>query len=94
VSGRREVPAGGAAFEYLWRNLVEMEMRHRGYSDAEIELASRVPAHTDECEFDMNTYAWDCSDEEGKSHHPIADEYDDLAGIIGRALERVPEAND
>jgi len=35
-----------------WRNAVEAEMRLRGYSDHEIERASRVPPHVAECEYD------------------------------------------
>lgn len=90
----REIPTDDEAFQYLWRNLVHAEMRHRGYNDEEIEAASRVPSHTDLCEFDWNTYAWDCTDDEGKSHHPIADEYGELADLIGRTLERIPECNE
>lgn len=89
----RTVPTDDAAFQYLWRNLTEMEMGHRGYDEREIEQATRVPCHTDDCEFDWNSYGWECTDENGKSFHPVADELGEVAEFIGRVLQRIPEAN-
>lgn len=75
--------------EDRWRELVEAEMRYRGYSDHEIERARRVPEHVAECEYDWNSHAWDCNDENGQSRHPISDEYEEICGIIGRALGEI-----
>lgn len=73
----------------LWRLLVESEMRFRGYSDEDIEVAGRVPSHTDDCEYESNTYSWLCEDENGKSFHPLADEYGEVADLVGRTLSRL-----
>ena len=78
-----------AASEARWRELVEAEMRYRGYTDERIEVASRVPAHVDRCYFDHNNHSWVCSAPCGTSYHPDADEYDEIAGIIGRALGEI-----
>lgn len=89
----REVPTDKKTYEYLWRNLVEAEMRFRGYSDDEIKQASESPPHTDQCEFDHNSYHWYCTDENGEPFHPIADEYGELADLVDRTLDRIPECN-
>lgn len=76
-----------SALDALWRNLVETEMRYRGYTDEQIEVAGRVPVHVDRCYFDHNNHAWVCSAPSGTSYHPDADEYGEIVGVIERALE-------
>lgn len=78
------------AYETLWRSLVEAEMRYRGYTDDEIAKA-REPNHADLCDFDGGSYGWICTDENGDSNHPVADEYGEVCDVIGRVLEALDE---
>lgn len=75
--------------EAKWRELVWDEMRYRGYTDAEIKAAENQRCLDSACEWNGNSLAWDCSDEEGHSHHPVADELHDIMGVIERALEAI-----
>jgi hypothetical protein len=73
--------------EALWRKLVHLEMELRGFTAEEIAAAERHTCKAFGCEWDWNHSAWDCTDEDGKSRHPVADEYEEIVGVIGRALE-------
>lgn len=70
----------------LWRELVWTEMKHRGYTADQIRSAERHRC-ADTCEWDGNSMRWDCFNEEGKSNHPGADEFGEIAGVVERILE-------
>lgn len=80
----------GGPWQTLLRTLVETELRYYGFTEEEIALTRLESPHTDECEYEYNTYRWLCEDEDGKSYHPEWDEADRIAGIIVRALEQLP----
>jgi hypothetical protein len=46
-------------------------MAHQGYTDDEVLQAEQQTCQSSGCE--LQGYDYDCSDEEGKSNHPLAD---------------------
>lgn len=76
--------------EELIRDLIEAELRYYGYTDDQIALTRLESPHTDQCEFEGNSYHWQCEDENGKSSHPEWDEANEIGGVIVRALDNLP----
>lgn len=60
-------------------------MRHFGYTDAEIAAAVAVTCETAGCE--MTPEGYDCSDEDGDSRHPVADDLVITAEILRVGFE-------
>ena len=77
------------ADEPRWREAVEAEMRLRGYTAEEIDAAEKHSCFNFGCLWDENAARWICEDDEGNSIHPVADEYGELVGVIGRALGEI-----
>ena len=66
-----------------WREATHALMRYWGYKQVAINLAEHETPHTDKCYVEGNKMV--CSDEYGRPHHLVRDEYSkasELAGIV------------
>lgn len=73
------------ANEKLWRHIVQRELTMRGYTEDEIAAFENHECDPEVC--DLDPVAPDHTDEFGRSNHPEYDEWVDVVGVIGRALE-------
>lgn len=80
----REHADKSVAIEAQWEQLVEKELRHYGYTEEQIAATKEEREHTEHCE--LTEFGWQCEDEDGKPQHPLHDEAEEVAGIIGRAM--------
>jgi hypothetical protein len=60
-------------------------MAHQGYTDDEVLQAEQQTCQSSGCE--LQGYDYDCSDEEGKSNHPLADALHEACAMANVAVE-------
>jgi len=62
-------------------------LRHEGYTDEQIADAERTTCETAGCE--RIDHGWDCTDEDGRSRHPVQDELVRVAETLRVGFEAV-----
>jgi hypothetical protein len=73
----------------LIERIAKAWLHHQGYSDNVIDALRTVNHESYGCEFCPNHQAWDCTDENGHSRHPVWDaiiEAGEIANVVVEIL--------